>query len=69
MSRSLHGMPLLPVGFDTAYGKEMRRIPYPASVWNEALKPLSTLGESGAKFDKILYINDVVFSVSFPYQS
>ena len=54
---------------DTAYGKEMRRIPYLASVRNEALKPLSTLSESGTKFDKILYINDVVFSVSFADQS
>ena len=54
---------------DTAYGKEMRRIPYLASVRNEALKPLSTLSESGTNFDKILYINDVVFSVSFPDQS
>ena len=50
---------------NTLYGKEMRRIPYLASVRNEALKPLSTLTESGAKFDRILYINDVVFSVSF----
>ncbi|CAF9919112.1 MAG: hypothetical protein HETSPECPRED_003949 [Heterodermia speciosa] len=47
---------------NTAYGKEMRRIPYLASIRNEALRPLSTLSESGAKFDKILYINDVVFS-------
>ena len=48
---------------DTAYGKEMRRIPYLAGVRNEALKPLSTLGKSGIKFDKLLYLNDVVFSV------
>ncbi|KAL8785292.1 MAG: hypothetical protein Q9195_008711 [Heterodermia aff. obscurata] len=54
---------------DTAYGKEMRRIPYLASVRNEALKPLYTLSASGAKFDRILYINDVVFSVGFPNHS
>ena len=54
---------------DTAYGREMRRIPYLASIRNEALKPLYTLSQSGAKFDKILYINDVVFSVSLPDQS
>lgn len=54
---------------NTAYGKEMRRIPYLASIRNEALRPLSTLSESGAKFDKILYINDVVFSVRFPNQN
>ncbi|KAL8712055.1 MAG: hypothetical protein Q9225_007020 [Loekoesia sp. 1 TL-2023] len=45
----------------TAYGSEMRRIPYLADVRNEALKPLSTLTKSGVKFDKIVYINDVVF--------
>ena len=48
---------------NTAYGKEMRRIPYLASVRNKALEPLSTLTRSGTKFDRILYINDVVFSV------
>ena len=47
----------------TAYGREMRRIPYLASIRNEALKPLPKLSKSGVKFDKILYINDVVFSV------
>lgn len=48
----------------TSYGREMRRIPYLASVRNEALKPLASLAESGVMFDKIVYINDVVFSVS-----
>ena len=47
----------------TAYGKELRRISYLAGVRNEALRPLSTLSKSGVQFDKILYINDVVFSV------
>lgn len=47
----------------TAYGEEKRRIPYLASVRNEALKPLSALAKSGIKFDKVVYINDVVFSV------
>ncbi|KAL8835215.1 MAG: hypothetical protein Q9170_003411 [Blastenia crenularia] len=45
----------------TAYGREMRRIPYLATVRNEALKPLSNLASSGVTFDKIVYINDVVF--------
>ncbi|KAL9589917.1 MAG: hypothetical protein Q9203_001272 [Teloschistes exilis] len=48
----------------TSYGREMRRIPYLASVRNEALKPLASLAESGVMFDKIVYINDVVFSAS-----
>lgn len=47
----------------TAYDKELRRISYLAGVRNEALRPLSTLNKSGVRFDKILYINDVVFSV------
>ena len=47
----------------TAYGKELRRISYLAGVRNEALRPLATLNKSGVRFDKILYINDVVFSV------
>lgn len=48
----------------TSYGREMRRIPYLANVRNQALKPLAPLAESGVMFDKIVYINDVVFSVS-----
>ena len=48
----------------TAYGKEMRRISYLAKVRNKALKPLARLNEEGITFDRVLYINDVVFSVS-----
>ncbi|KAI4199659.1 MAG: hypothetical protein LQ350_004450 [Teloschistes chrysophthalmus] len=48
----------------TSYGREMRRIPYLANVRNQALNPLAPLAESGVMFDKIVYINDVVFSVS-----
>ncbi|KAL8704718.1 MAG: hypothetical protein Q9201_002142 [Fulgogasparrea decipioides] len=46
----------------TAHGSEMRRIPYLASVRNEALKPLKDLTEAGEKFDRLLFINDVIFS-------
>ncbi|KAL8651517.1 MAG: hypothetical protein Q9226_004672 [Calogaya cf. arnoldii] len=46
---------------ETAHGREMRRIPYLASVRNQALKPLAALTESGVLFDKMVYINDVVF--------
>ncbi|KAL8987443.1 MAG: hypothetical protein Q9177_003348 [Variospora cf. flavescens] len=45
----------------TAHGKEMRRIPYLATVRNEALKPLRSLTDSGTSFDKLVFINDVVF--------
>lgn len=47
----------------TAYGPEMRRIPYLANVRNEALKPLHGLIDGGETFDRLLYINDVIFSV------
>ena len=47
----------------TKYGTEMRRIPYLASVRNEALKPLERFTADGTRFDKLLYFNDVVFSV------
>lgn len=49
---------------ETAYGRELRRIPYLASVRNEALKPLAALTTSGVKFDKLIFLNDVVFQVS-----
>ncbi|KAL8838792.1 MAG: hypothetical protein Q9176_004865 [Flavoplaca citrina] len=46
----------------TAYGTEMRRIPYLADVRNEALKPLHEMTIAGEKFDKLVFINDVIFS-------
>lgn len=49
----------------TLYGKEMRRIVYLANVRNQALKPLHNLNKAGTTFDKILFLNDVVFSVLF----
>ncbi|KAL8733214.1 MAG: hypothetical protein Q9166_002231 [cf. Caloplaca sp. 2 TL-2023] len=48
----------------TAYGTEMRRIPYLASVRNEALMPLHNLTASGERFDKLIFLNDVIFSPS-----
>lgn len=43
-------------------GWEVRRIPYLANLRNKAMEPL--LGMSpGEKFDKVLWINDVVFTV------
>lgn len=51
----------------TAYGREMRRISYLAGVRNEALKPLARLNGDGVRFDRILYINDVIFSVGLVF--
>ncbi|CAK1361229.1 hypothetical protein CB0940_03378 [Cercospora beticola] len=50
-------------GFDyTPSGKmELRRIPYLAKARNLALDPLFELHDKGLKFDKVLFLNDVVF--------
>lgn len=46
----------------TQWGKEMRRIPYLARLRNTSLKPLFKMQEEqNIKFDKILFLNDVVF--------
>ena len=42
--------------------KELRRIPYLSKLRNLALEPLNSLGNS-TKFDKVLFLNDVVFTV------
>lgn len=44
--------------------KELRRIPYLSRLRNTSLKPLVALASNGTTFDKILFLNDVVFSVS-----
>lgn len=43
--------------------KELRRIPYLSRLRNSSLKPLVELAANGTTFDKILYLNDVVFTV------
>ena len=43
--------------------KELRRVPYLAGLRNLVLKPLQELAETGEHFDKILFLNDVVFTV------
>lgn len=49
---------------ETPRGKtELRRIPYLAKLRNLSLKPLADLALNGVKFDKILFLNDVVFTV------
>lgn len=42
---------------------EMRRIPYLSRVRNQAMAPLKELERQGKHFDKVLWINDVVFDV------
>ncbi|KAI4172466.1 MAG: hypothetical protein LQ343_003556 [Gyalolechia ehrenbergii] len=47
---------------DTARGKkELRRIPYLSRLRNRSLEPLAKLAEEGTKFDRVLFLNDVVF--------
>lgn len=43
--------------------KELRRIPYLAGVRNRVLEPLETLN---ATFDRVLFLNDVIFTVKSP---
>ncbi|KAI0160377.1 glycosyltransferase family 69 protein [Xylariaceae sp. FL1272] len=40
---------------------ELRRIPYLSRVRNDAMEPLERLAAKGRTFDKVLWINDVVF--------
>lgn len=51
---------------DTPRGKrELRRIPYMSSLRNLSLKPLAEMASEGVYYDKILFLNDVVFTVRF----
>lgn len=43
--------------------KELRRIPYLARLRNLTLRPLEDLAKQGVLFDKVLFLNDVVFTV------
>ena len=43
--------------------RELRRIPYLARLRNLSLEPLRRLAHQGIVFDKILFLNDVVFTV------
>ena len=45
-------------------GWELRRIPYLARLRNRAMEPLAELSPR-LRFDKVLWINDVVFTVGF----
>lgn len=50
----------------TPKGKtELRRIPYLSRIRDLSLEPLHELARQGITFDKILFINDVVFTVGY----
>jgi len=49
-------------------GRELRRIPYLASLRNRTLRDLIELHKVGVHFDKVLFLNDVVFTVRFSFQ-
>ncbi|KAL1637499.1 hypothetical protein SLS56_000637 [Neofusicoccum ribis] len=42
--------------------KEKRRIPYLARLRNRTLKPLEDLEKKGERFDRVLFLNDVVYT-------
>ena len=47
---------------------ELRRIPYLSRLRNKALEPLTELAANGTTFDKVLFLNDVAFTVcSLPH--
>jgi hypothetical protein len=49
---------------DTSRGeRELRRIPYLAKLRNKTIQDLIDLSEKGMTFDKVLFLNDVVFTV------
>lgn len=49
---------------DTPRGsQELRRIPYLSRLRNLALDPLQELFQQGETFDRVLFLNDVVFNV------
>lgn len=47
---------------DTAAGKQMRRIPFLAKLRNKTLRDLLELHANGTRFDKVLFLNDVIFT-------
>ncbi|PGH16584.1 hypothetical protein AJ79_01690 [Helicocarpus griseus UAMH5409] len=50
---------------DTPRGRrELRRIPYLANLRNKSLEPLERLVAQGKTFDRIIFLNDVIFSMA-----
>jgi hypothetical protein len=43
--------------------KELRRVPYLARLRNLVLQPMEELAAMGEAFDRVLFVNDVVFTV------
>lgn len=41
---------------------ELRRIPYLAKLRNTVLEPLKELSKNGIQYDKVIFLNDVVFN-------
>lgn len=58
--------PPAPTGWiDTPRGRrELRRIPFLSRQRNASLQPLVDLDREGEQFDRVLFLNDVVFTVS-----
>lgn len=48
-------------------GNELRRIPYLSRMRNLSLQPLVDLAKQGIHFDRVLFLNDVVFTVRCHY--
>ena len=49
---------------DTPRGKkELRRIPFLSKARNKSVEPMLTMALNGTKFDYVLFLNDVVFTV------
>lgn len=46
---------------------ELRRIPYLSRLRNKTLEPLTELAGNGTTFDKVLFLNDVAFTVVVPF--
>ena len=53
----------------TPRGKtELRRIPYLSRLRNKTLEPLAELAANGTTFDKVLFLNDIAFTVVVPFR-
>ena len=51
----------------TPRGKtELRRVPYLSKLRNKSLEPLAELAANGTRFNQVLFLNDVAFSVTYP---
>ena len=47
--------------------KELRRIPWLAGLRNRAMEPLKEMEKKGKRFDKVLWLNDVIFNVRLSF--